>query len=246
VETSGVTVGIDLRPNEYTAIGLFEQYTNSDADLVGDGRVDREGMKFGIYGTVHNEAGFYLNGLIAAGVSDYQTRRAALGGFANGNTDGWDYDGMIGGGYTARTGGWTYGPLASLTYSRQQIDEFTETGSMLPLVIDDQYGHSLTSRIGFEVSYEFQVGEIFMVPRLSVAWEHEFLQDYQVDSRLAAAAQNGFTTSGATIGRDSVDIRAGLDVQWNDRFSTHVSYQCELARSNYSVHSFSLGLHLQF
>ncbi|RYD25791.1 MAG: autotransporter outer membrane beta-barrel domain-containing protein, partial [Verrucomicrobiaceae bacterium] len=246
VETGGMTLGLDLRPNEYSAVGIFQQYTNSDADLVNDGRVDRDGMKFGLYGTIHNDAGFYMNGLIAAGHSDYSTRRLGLGGFANGKTEGWDYDAMIGGGYTARTGGWTYGPLATLTYSRQQIDKFTETGSMLPLVIEDQYGDSLVSRIGAEVSYEWKFGGISVSPSLSVAWEHEFLRDYQVDARLAAAAANGFTTSGATIGRDSLDVRAGLGVQWNDRFSTHVSYQCELGRSNYSVQSFSLGLHLEF
>jgi len=247
LETGGITLGIDYRPNDHTAIGLFQQYTNSDADLTNDGSVDMDGMKFGLYGTIHNDAGFYMNGLVATGASDYDTKRLGLGGYARGDTNGWDLDAMISGGYTRKVGALNFGPLASLLYSRQQIDKFTEQGSMLPLVIEDQSEDSLVSRIGIEASYEWQFGEVFVTPSVSLAWQHEFLRDaYDIESRLAAADQNGFTVSGPEIGRDSLDLRASLGVQWNKDFSTYISYRCEVGRTNYEIHSISLGLHHQF
>ncbi len=247
VETGGITLGIDYRPNDYAAIGFFQQYTNSDADLTNNGSVDMDGIKFGLYGTLHNEAGFYMNGLVAAGLSDYKTHRLGLNGYADGDTDGLDLDAMISGGYTRKVGALSFGPLASLIYSRQQIDKFTETGSMLPLVIDDQSEDSLVSRIGIEASYEWQFGEIFVMPSISLAWQHEFLRDaYDIDSRLAASPQNGFTTSGPEIGRDSLDLRVGLGVQWNKDLSSYISYQCELGRTNYQIHSITLGVQHQF
>jgi uncharacterized protein YhjY with autotransporter beta-barrel domain len=247
VETSGVTLGIDYRPNEHSALGLFQQYTNSDADLVNDGTVDVEGMKMGLYGTLHDNKGLYLNGLIAAGFSDYQTKRLGLGGWAKGNTDGWDFDAMLGGGYTKKIGAWAFGPLASLTYSRQAIDSFREEGSMLPLIVDDQAQDSLVSRVGFEVSHEFEAGEIHITPRVQVAWLHEFVRDsYEVNSRLADAPANDFTVAGPQIGKDSIELRASLDVRWSDQFSTYISYQGEYGRSNYDLHSITLGASYQF
>jgi outer membrane autotransporter protein len=247
VETGGITLGIDRQVTENFAMGIFHQYINSNIDLVNEGSVDIEGAKLGLYGTLHNEQGFYLNGLVAAGVSDYGTRRLGLGGYARGDSEGWDFDAMLGGGHTQHAGGFTFGPSASLIFSRQQINQYTEQGSMLPLLIEDQFGASLVSQIGFDASYQWKMGEVVVTPSVSLSWQHEFLDDTQeINSKLAGAPQNGFSVDGPEIGRDSLNLRAGLHVQWDEQLSTYISYETEVGRSGYDVQSLTLGLSFKF
>ena len=49
-----------------------------------------------------------------------------------------------------------------------------------------------------------------------------------------------------TLGRDSVVVNAGVNVQWTPRIGTYLSYDGELGRKNYELNSVSGGVKLNF
>ncbi|MGC4014163.1 MAG: autotransporter outer membrane beta-barrel domain-containing protein [Luteolibacter sp.] len=246
IDTAGTTVGLDYHPTDHFAAGIFNQYTNSDVDLVNNGSLRVEGDKVGAYATYYDH-GFYVNGMVSAGLDSYKSQRAALNGFATGNTGGWSMDALLGGGYEMKSGGWTYGPVASLTYSRQEINSYNEVGSMLPLHVAGIAQDSLASRFGFEIQYQTNIGGVTVVPQLSATWRHEFLDTHDdIISSFANSPTQPFSSRGPETGRDSLDLRAGLDVQWTKDFGTFISYQCELGRTNYDIHSGTIGAHWKF
>lgn len=70
---------------------------------------------------------------VGAGRNSYGTRRASLGGFAEGSTKGWEFNSLLNAGYDFRRGNWTISPTASIAHTRVNLDNFTESGSLSPL-----------------------------------------------------------------------------------------------------------------
>ena len=100
---------------------------------------------------------------------------------------------------------------------------------------------------GAKASYEWKVGQIVLIPQVSLAWQHEFGDtSYSIVSGFATGAGNNFTVTGPEIGRDSLLIGAGATVIWNDRVSTYLYYDGEVARTNYESHNVSGGVRITF
>jgi len=156
-----------------------------------------------------------------------------------------DFDTLIGTGYDHHIGGWSFGPTASLRYGRVGIDGFAEEGALGSLRIDSQSQDSLKSAIGLQVSYTTKVGQIVLTPIVRAQWEHEYLTSTSsIDAGFPSA--NSFTVQGPHIGRDGLLLDAGVSAQLTPRVGIFTYYTGELARENYSVHTFSGGLRVSF
>jgi outer membrane autotransporter protein len=84
-------------------------------------------------------------------------------------------------------------------------------------------------------------------PELRAAWQHEYGDSsFDLESGFRNAADTGFTVRGPEIGRDSLLLGAGVAVLWNERTSTYVYYDGDIARTNYESHSVSGGIRLSF
>ena len=57
---------------------------------------------------------------------------------------------------------------------------------------------------------------------------------------------SGRAVTSAEIGRDSLAIGAGVSVIWNDRVSTYVYYDGEVARTNYQYNAVTGGVRITF
>jgi len=114
--TGGVTLGVDYRLTKNLAIGIAAGYAHTGTNLTGDGSIDVNSGKAGVYATYY-KGGFYLNGYVGGGYNSYDTRRDALVGNATGNTDGGEFNALVSGGYEFHYGGLTFGPIASLQYT---------------------------------------------------------------------------------------------------------------------------------
>ena len=244
--TGGVTVGGDLRVNDHFVIGIMAGYANTGATLTQHGSVDVNSGQIGIYSTIYGN-GFYLNSMAIGGYNSYDTHRIALGGIAQGKTEGNDFNGLISGGYDIHSGNVTLGPIVAAEYTDVGIRNYTEMGSLAPLEIESQNQESLESRVGFKISSLWNVHGVLVTPMLSAAWLHEYLTDsYALDSQFAAGAGNVFSVNGPQIGRDGVLLNTGVDVQWTPRFGTYRYYNGELGRKNYQLNSVTGGVRLSF
>lgn len=242
--TGGITAGADYRLGNHAAAGVTTGYANTSADGQGDGKVKINSGKLGLYGTLF-DCGFFLNGAVGGGLNNYDTEREVLGGFARGDTEGTDFNTLLGGGYTYRRGAWNVGPIASMRYSWVGIDGFTEHGSLAPLRYDDQSESSLKSAVGLQTSYAFQVCKMTLTPQVRAQWQHEYL-DATRSIGASFLPGGAFNVQGPDMGRDGVLLDAGLTLQLNARVGIYAFYTGELWRKNYSANSINGGVQIQF
>jgi outer membrane autotransporter protein len=244
--TGGVTLGVDYRIGSNFAIGLTGGYAHTGVDLAGNGSIDVDGGTGGFYATAFG-GGFYLDTSVTGGASDYETHRAALLGTANGSTDSGTVNVLVAGGYDWTTGALTVGPIASFQYTYVGLNGFTETGSLAPLKFNDQSVDSIRTALGIKASYDWKIGGVLIRPELRASWQHEYGDStYSIVASFANGAGTNFSVNGPSIGRDSFLIGAGVAVLWNDRISTYIYYDGELARTNYDSQSVTAGFRITF
>jgi outer membrane autotransporter protein len=246
LQTGGVTLGVDYRIGSNFAVGLIAGYAHTNADLPNSGNMDVNSGKFGLYATAFS-GGFYLDTAVTGGISEYDSHRTALLGTASGSTDGGDLNVLVNGGYDWKKGGLSIGPTASFQYTYVSFNGFTESGSLAPLIINDQHVDSIRTAFGMKASYDWKVGNVLIRPELRAAWQHEYGNSaYSIVASFANGAGSSFTVSSPNIGRDSLLLGAGVAVLWTDRISTYIYYDGELGRTNYDSHNVTAGVRLTF
>jgi uncharacterized protein with beta-barrel porin domain len=244
--TGGVTLGVDYRIGNNFAIGLTGGYAHTGVDLADNGSIDVSGGSGGFYATAFS-GGLYLDTSVTGGASDYETHRTALLGTANGSTDSGTVNVLVAGGYDWTNGALSIGPIASFQYTYVGLNGFTETGSLAPLRFGDQSVDSIRSALGIKASYDWKIGGVLIRPELRASWQHEYGDStYSIVASFANGAGTNFTVNGPNIGRDSLLIGAGVAILLNDRISTYIYYDGELARTNYDSQSVSAGLRITF
>jgi|CZKQ01.1.fsa_nt_gi outer membrane autotransporter protein len=252
ITTGDVTVGADYRLCNNFAIGIDAGYSRSTADLVDDGRVDVDGGKVGAYATMFGKglfgSKFYVDGAVGGGFNSYDTRRTGLQDEpVRGSTDGSEFNAMISYGSDWTFGCFNIGTWSSVQYTNVSIDQFTETGSLAPLIIQDQDENSFRATTGLHASYDIKAGHFIFRPEVRAAYQHEYCdQAYQVDSQLASGAGTVFRVRGPNIGRDAALVGTGMSMQWNNRLSTYVYYDGVLGRNNYDNNAVSGGFRIGF
>jgi len=239
IKNGGVLSGVDYRWTRHFTSGLSFGFNRSIADLVDGGRVAVDSGRAALYGIYHT-GGFYAQGLFGGGYNSYDTRRAALNGIAEGSTSGRELDAAITFGYNRRMGALTVTPIASLLYTFISINDYDETGSLLPLHIKGQSASSLRSRLGLRAAYSLPLGRVTVTPLFSAQWQHEMLNNNRsIVSRFANGSGNDFTIAGPRIGRDSALLTASVNVAWS-QYALYFAYQANL-NSSYEIQSVLAG-----
>ncbi len=238
--TGGITTGADYRLGDHAAVGITAGYANTSAD----GQVKIDSGKLGLYGTVF-DGGFFLNGVVGGGLNSYDTHRDSLGGQARGDTNGTDFNALLGTGYTYRQGGFSFGPIASARYCWVGIDGFTEQGSMAPLNLNEQSEASLKSTAGLQTSYAFQLGKTTLTPQVRAQWQHEYL-DASRGIGASFLPGGSFTVYGPEMGRDSLLLDVGTTVQLTRTVGVYLFYTGDLGGTNYTSHAVNGGVQVSF
>ena len=249
LQNSGVTLDFDKRVDTGLAGGFTLDYAGGEASLANGGSANLEGGRGGLYGTWFS-TNAYLEAQVGAGGGRYDSKRAALGGFASGATKGYEIDTMFGGGYdlphTDFTN-FTLGMLAELHYAYVDIEGFTETGSSSPLQVMENDSHSLWSLIGWRLAYEWHVARETLRPEVRIGWRHEFLDTARtINSQMASGAGTVFQVESPSLGRDSLSLVTGLSTRCSQHLSIFAYYDGELARDNAASHTVNGGISWDF
>jgi YVTN family beta-propeller protein/autotransporter-associated beta strand protein len=244
--TGGVSVGLDYRLTKDFAVGAAIGYAHTWTNLTGNGSIDVDSGRGGLY-AAFSQGGFYLNGYLGGAYSSYYAKRAALGGGASGSTNGGEFDGYVGSGYEFRCGGFTFGPIGSLEYTDVEVRGYNENGSLAPLRIISQSEDSLRTNLGLSASYSWKTGRVELRPSVRASWQHEYAYSaLPINAQFASGAGSAFTVYGAAEGHDSAVIDAGIDVRWTPTIGTYFGYDGEVGRSNYSSNSVICSMHVDF
>jgi outer membrane autotransporter protein len=246
ITNGAVIVGVDYRLSHNFAMGIYGGYEAGDATLFGNGRLTMEGGNVGAFATYFSN-GFYVDVAGGGGWNSYDIRRTALMGDARGNTDGSEVNALGTLGYDWKVGCLNMGPTASIQYTNVNIDRYTETGSLVPLEIQDQSEDSLRSAVGLRASYDIKAGSVIFRPEVRAAWLHEYYdQAYPIDARLVSGGGGILTAFGPTVGRDAAQIRAGVSAQPSRAFAVYVYYDGIVGRRNYNSNGASAGFSFSF
>ncbi len=242
--TAGVTVGADYRINPHFVLGAAIGYANTSSDLSGGGKLSIDTGKLNLYGTYHT-GGFYVNGILGAGYGSYDTKRRTVGGFARGDTEGVDFNGLIGTGYDFQFGRFTVGPTASLQYSTLSLDGFTERGAVGALRVEAQSQDSLMSAVGLRATFTQKVGKTILTPEIRAQWLHEYLDN---QSTIDAGFSRGrsYSVKGPEIGRDGLLLDVGVSAQFTPTVGAFAFYTGIFGRENYTVHGVNAGVRISF
>lgn len=246
ITNGAVILGLDYRVSHDFAVGAFGGYEAGRAKLFENGRLTMEGGNVGGFATYFHE-GFYVDVAGGGGWNSYDIRRNALGGDARGKTDGSEVNALGAIGHDWKMGCFNIGPVASIQYTNVNIDRYTETGSLLPLEIQDQNEDSLHSTVGLRASYDIKAASMIFRPEVRAGWLHEYYdQAYPIDARLASGGGGVLRAFGPTVGRDAAQIRAGMSAQLSRAFAVYVYYDGIVGRSNYNSNGGSGGLSFSF
>jgi len=243
--SAGFTLGADYRVSENLVVGVNAGYTNTSTKLPGDGSLDVDGGRGGVYATAFG-GGAYVNAAVGGGYNSYRSRRETLGGKAHGDTDGGEFNALLGGGYDFQTGGLTVGPVGSFQYTYIGLNSFDETNSDAPQHFQSQHYESLRSLLGLKVAYAINAGSVVIKPEVRAQWKHEYLDSAaSIDARFVGASKH-YTVDGPDLGRDSLVLDAGASVEFNSSVSVFAYYTGELGRKNYDSHSVNGGFRVAF
>ncbi len=244
--SGGLTIGADYRVNEHFIVGLSAGYAHTGADLAYDGKIEANGGRGSLYGTLFG-GGAYLNASVGGGYNSYRIKRGTLGGTAHGDTDGGEFNALLGGGYDYKLGGgFTIGPIASATYTYLGVSGYRENGSAAPLDLAKNSQDSLRSALGVKLAFDWQVGGLRVRPEVRAQWKHEFLDTKAVIDSSFVGAGAAFSVEGPDIGRDSLVLDAGATLDLNPAVSLFAYYSGEIGRRNYQSHSVNGGFSLRF
>ncbi len=244
-QSGGITLGVDYRVCENFVVGLTVGYAHTGADLAGQGFLDVDAGRIGLYATAFAN-GFYLDAAVSGGYSGFDTRRSALDGSARGDTTGAEFDGYVGVGYDWKVGGLTVGPIANFQYTYLDLDGFTEQGSLAPLNFGSQSNESIRTTVGLKASYDWKCCGRLIRPSVRVAWQHEFGDTEAALTSSFASGGSSFTVTGPNIGEDALLVGVGASVQISERASAFLYYDGEFGRSNYQLHAISGGVRIEF
>ncbi|HLJ64017.1 MAG TPA: autotransporter outer membrane beta-barrel domain-containing protein, partial [Stellaceae bacterium] len=178
----------------------------------------------------------------------YSTSRAVAVGVANaaGSFRGTTYGAAGEGGYDIKLKAATVTPFLGLAVTEAHTDAFVETGSSGALRVNAVDSNSVTSTVGLRASTEVAIGSFTLVPEGRLAWQHEFGDAAQkISAALATTPGSVFTVTGASFGRDSALVGAGLTHAIGQSATVFLDYDGRL-NSSFSEHAFSAGFRIKF
>jgi outer membrane autotransporter protein len=260
-DTTGITLGLDYRfDHQFVAGGAlgFSRYDSDYNDAAGN--LEMDAWSLSAYATYYKDDNIYVDGLIQIRSNRYETKRrintaGAADQFGLGDTDGTDYAFNLSAGYDFRRDAWTLTPYTRLSYTRAQIDAYTEaasnpttTGFGSVLRIEDQDLKSLVLVLGGNFSYTVSTPNAVLIPQLRFEWEHEF----EDDSRLINARfvndpiGSAFAIETDKADSDYLNLGIGLSAVFSQGRSGYIFYETRLGQDDVTLHTINAGVRIEF
>jgi outer membrane autotransporter protein len=142
-------------------------------------------------------------------------------------------------GYQVGQGTFSVEPFAGIGYQRYHRDSFKEKGGNAALNVGAQTQENLSSTFGIRLaSLHTLDNQMSLTPHLSSNWKHLYgdvgSQVRQSSRRISKMDLNGnFTTQGTALDRDSLAIRAGLDLALSEYQTVGLTYNVETGNNSH-------------
>ncbi|TGX54902.1 hypothetical protein E5A73_05510 [Sphingomonas gei] len=213
---SGVIGGVDFATGSFR-FGINGGYVDSDV-TVGD-RASNAEVKTRLAGASlawqpEGAFGVQLGGNYAW--HDIDTRRVlgtvGIAGTIVGETDAHSAQVFGEVGYDVIEGALDLGLFARVAHDWTDVDAFAETGGAAALTVDSDSRQTSSASAGFRFGGSAPVSAgLSLAPRVSLAYQHAW-GDLSGSRNVRFATGSGFGVSGASLGKDALDVDLGLDL----------------------------------
>jgi len=259
-----LTLGMDYRFTQSTVAGIALGYSRNDSDLDDNGGyLDTTGYSLSLYGSWFNEAGYYLDAILAYGWSDYDQMRAIryrLGDVYVDQEAHADYDGnqwsvALGGGRAWALKEWTITASGRLEYIHARVDAFDErmsrpdtNGGGWAVHVSEQEADSFTSQLGVDLSRAVSTDWGVLMPSVSLEWLHEFKDNPGGVSGhfLQDTSRTLFFLPTDEYDSDYFNLGLGVSAQFAGGISGFLRYRQLLGYQHLSAWTIHAGVRLEF
>ncbi|SAL00461.1 serine protease [Caballeronia fortuita] len=251
----GLLVGADRAVGERWRVGGVFDYAHTAVNYSDDSAGDSAGINaYGLIGYAsYTGSPWYVNFSGAATLQHFDTTRivsmTGFDGLANGSFTGQQYVLHAEAGYPLALGSMTLTPLASLSYSYQHQNGYTESGGNgAALSVGSTHASSVRSALGAKIEKAFSTSYGTVVPDLRAQWIHEYDHTRQTTGASFSAdpaGQTAFTTVGATPVSDLADVSLGVTLVRASNLSVTARYELQ-AGSGFISHTGLLRLQQRF
>ena len=256
---TGFLLGGDYSFKESWFFGLAGGYFNSQGDFEDWGgrdgtTIDYSGLQLAAYGGYDNNTA-YVRGVASYGNYDGDSHRlitlrgSAIDPAGDPQSTTTAFYGEAGYRWSVAEN-LTLTPYAGMSVSTASVDGFTEsdpegTGAALDVAGSD--ANSLVSVLGVRVGSKVMVASTILLPRISVAWTHEFADTTQeIDMSFAGApAGADFSVVGSDVSRDGLLVDAGANMSLGGSFEAGIFYSGQFT-ADYSSNAVSVLMAYQF
>jgi outer membrane autotransporter protein len=256
-----VTVGVDYQFTDQFVSGLAVTYSNANANFqqstnVSGGKAAEQGYSGSIYSTYYLDD-LYVDGIFTYTKRDYDIERNIvipsqnLRRKAKADTDSDQYAASLGLGYSLQMQGFDLNPFAQVSYTRLEIDSYSERGAGgLNLNIDNQDVESLESILGARLAYVWSQPFGVLMPQFRAEWHHEFKENSRAIKTSFVNdinnTQNILNVRNDKPDRDFAIIGIGLSGVFQGGLQIFAAFETLLAQEDTSSHKFTAGLRLPF
>jgi outer membrane autotransporter protein len=264
-DTAGITIGADYRITNQFILGGAVGFIGTEAELADDaGELDTQGVSLSLFGTFYSPQNYFVDFSATFGKNNFDQKRSivyTLDGLADVSQNlKADYDGdtvslFIGSGFDFNNGAWSFGPRADLEYIKSDVDEFTEEvsdptadGGGWATRVDETDQRWLTLNLGGKVSYTQSTNWGVLIPYARLDWLHEFEDDSQIITAhfVEDPAGLGIEIQTDDPDRDYLRLRFGTSAQFQNGVVGFIDFGTILAHSEWSAHTLSAGLRMEF
>lgn len=141
-------------------------------------------------------------------------------------------------GYQMGDEGFSVEPFAGIGWQRYHRDSFSEKGGVTALNVGEQTQQNLSSTFGLRLSSLYALGnQMSLKPHLSTHWKHLY-GDVNSTVRQSSAWEksddfnSGFTIKGTALDRDSLALRAGLDLALSAQHTLGLTYTADVGSNS--------------
>jgi autotransporter-associated beta strand protein len=263
-DSFGMLGGAAVKLDSTWTVGVAADYLRTRVDFVDyRGNADVDSARVGPFvGTTWGN--LYADGSASFGYHWLDTSRSVtipnpsnsspnpsvgnpMAGNSDNNFNAYDLSADVTVGYRLPLNDWcNLTPLAAVDYTYFSRDGLTETNGPTGtnLAIQSQDFGDLRSSLGAKFDCQFQVGTAKIVPAVSLAWTHEYLDDNRVTASFVGGSTPFVVESG--LGKtDGAAWSMGVTAAMTSRLSLYLRYDGQWVPHDQS-HSFSAGLTLGF
>jgi outer membrane autotransporter protein len=229
--TKGMTLGVDTRLGQRLTLGLGIGLARDDTDIGSDGsEVKSTGSSFALYGSYRPTASMFVDLMVGSGKVEHETRRLdmAVNAFAHADRDGTQTFAAIAAGYEWRRPGLLVSPYVRYAYSREKLDEATETVSgTTPLTYFEQTISSSQASIGLRAQSRHETSFGWAQPRARVEWVRDSISDRPATIAFADQLSTAYSVSPLDTERSSVVFGVGTDFVFRRGLTLGLDYQTQ-------------------